>query len=224
MPTDPLPGYAWLSDAQRYRNLTTGRFVARRDITSLLDAQVSSAENRLHELATAYHEGRIAPSVWVEQMRTEVRRLELQQISLAKGGFDQLSQRDYGRAGASLRDQYARIIGTAQDVADGKVTLPQLLNRIDGYVGEGRKLYYQTQRDNAQTGNADGMTTIARRRLDPAAAHCIDCPEYYARGWVLASEVVAPGESCQCDSHCRCTVDYRDVPTSELDSWLGTMR
>jgi len=223
MASDPLPGYTYNPDTQRYRNLNTGRFVARREITNLLDAQVSSAESRLHELATAYHEGRIAPSVWVEQMRTEVRRLEIQQISLAKGGFDQLSQRDFGRAGASLREQYARIIGTAQDVQDGKVTLPQLLNRIDGYVGEGRKLYYQTQRDNAGTGDAD-MTTIARRRLDPAAAHCPQCPEYYDRGWVMAGEVVAPGESCQCGSHCRCSVDYRDVPTSELGDWLGSKR
>lgn len=220
---DVLPGYTYNPDTQRYRNLATGRFVARREITNLLDAQVSSAESRLSELATVYHEGRIAPSVWTEQMRTEVRRLSLQQIALAAGGFDQLTQRDYGRAGYSLREQYARIVGTAQDVQDGRVTLPQLLNRIVDYVGMARTLYHMTQRDNGGT-TAEGMTTIARRRLDPFARHCVDCPEYYQRGWVMLSELVPPGIDCQCAGHCRCTVDYRDVPTSELDQWLGTMR
>lgn len=220
---DVLTGYTWSKSANRYRNQSSGQFVSRRSIVSLLNEQVNGAEKRLEELATALHEKRIAPSVWAEQMRTEMRRLEIQQIALAKGGFSQLNQRDYGRAGASLRQLYAQIVGTAEDVRDEKVTLPQLLNRIGAYVGEGRRLYHVTERENRPPA-AEGNTSIARRLLAPDAAHCADCPTYYDRGYVLASEVVAPGENCQCQSHCRCSVNYRDVPTSELGEWLNTKR
>jgi hypothetical protein len=218
---DVLPGYSWDSQQQRYRNLATGRYVSRKEVIKLLEAQVSDAERRLNELGTAFFEGAIAFAVWVEQMRTEIRRLQIQQVALAKGGFDQLDSPDYGRVDGSLRNQYPKIIGTAQDVKENKITLPQLLVRIAGYVGVGLMLYHQTRRANPPTGNTD-TTTIARRRLDPQAQHCEQCPQYYDLGWVMAGEVVAPGEDCQCGSHCRCSVDYRDVPTSELSQWLGT--
>lgn len=220
---DALPGYSWNKKEKRFYNLSTNRPVSNRELALLLAALVAGAESRLSELTTAYYEGNIAPAVWVEQMRTEQRRLTIQYIALAAGGFAMMTPALYGRAGYSLRQQYPKIIGTAQDVQDGKVTLPQLLNRIVDYVGAARMLYYATQRDNGGT-TAEGMTTIARRRLDPFARHCVDCPEYYQRGWVLLSELIAPGEQCQCGGHCRCSVDYRDVPTAELNQWLGTMR
>jgi len=218
---DVLPGFGF--DNGRYRDAQTGRFVSRSSINNLLRTEVQSAENRYHELATALHEGRISPASWVEQMRTEQRRLTLQQQALAKGGFAQLDNRDFGKAGASLRQQYAKIVGTAQDVAEGKISLPQLLNRVDGYVGESRRLYHDTLRENMPNA-PDGMTTIERRRLDPGAMSCSDCIDYYDRGWQPAGVLPGPGTQCRCGSHCRCDIISQDVPTAELDQWIGTRR
>lgn len=216
---DVLPGYTYNPDTQRYRDASSGKFVSRANINDLLREQVQSAESRLHDIATAYHEGRIAPASFVDIVRTEIKRLEIQQVALAKGGFDRLDYGDFGRVGGSLRGQYAKIIGTAQDVADGKVSLPQLLNRMNGYVGEGRKLYYQTLRDNAPK-PSEGMATIERRILGDAN-HCQDCIDYYNQGYQLAGVLPRPGEDCKCQSHCRCSIVSRDVPSDELDRWIG---
>lgn len=220
MPTDILPGYVYNPDTARYRDSSSGKFVGRSAINDLLRTQVQGAESRLHDLATAYHENRISAASFVDMVRTESRRLELQNVALAKGGFDRLDFSDFGRVGASLRAQYAQIAGTAQDVADGKVSLPQLLNRMNAYAGEGRRLYFQTQRENAPQ-TAEGMTTIERRLLGNAD-HCPDCLDYYSQGWQPVGVLPSPGDSCQCRNNCRCSMTSREVPTSELDNWIGT--
>jgi hypothetical protein len=218
---DVLVGYIWDKALSRYRNADNQRFVSRVDINNLLRTTIQGAESRLADLATAYYEGSISPATFVEQMRTEVRRNELQNIALAIGGIGLLTAALFGVAGNSLRNTYAKIIGTAQDVADGKVSLPQLLNRVDGYVGEGRRLYYQTARENAP-GTPEGMTTIERRILATGSESCQDCIDYYEQGWQIAGMLPTPGNLCQCRDHCRCGIMSRDVPTAELDSWLGT--
>lgn len=217
-----LPGYVWLKDFNRFRDMETGRFVSRQTINDITRSQTSEAEARYHELHTALHEGRISAASFVERMREESRRNMLQNIALAKGGFDRLDFSDFGRAGQALRNQYAQFAGTAQDVADGKVSLPQLLQRANGYAGEARRQYYIADRDQRQPSDADHVI-IGRRTLGDAQ-HCAECLQYYQQGWVLASEVVLPGILCSCDTHCKCDVLYREVPRSELQQWLGTKR
>lgn len=219
---DVLPGYDWSVSAGRYRAQATGRFVARRDILNLLGNQVTRGENHLHNITTAFHEGRMSASVWSEQMRTEIKRMYLQNSAIGAGGFDRLDQRSYGRIGGSLRAEYARIEQFARDMQDGKVTLPQALARVDGYVGGARRQYWHEERKNA--GGEEGMTAIERRLLDPGARHCRDCPGYYQEGWQVAGVLPVPGEACQCNNHCRCSIDRRNVPTSELGEWIGTKR
>lgn len=218
---DVLPGYTFANG--RYRNQDTGKFVSRANINGLLESQIQSAESRLQDLATAFYEGKIAPAVFVEQVCSEERRLALQNSALAKGGFDRLSFSDYGRAGQMLRGEYQRIIGTARDVQAGTVTLPQLLNRMTGYAGDARRLYYQTQR-TLQRPAAEGMTRIERRTLSADAQHCKDCPGYYEQGWQMMGVLPSPGEQCQCAGHCRCSLIEREVPTVDLAEWLGTRR
>lgn len=217
-----LPGYVWLKDFNRFRDMETGRFVSRQTINDILQTQTSEAETRYREIATALHEGRITSASFVERMREESRRNMLQNIALAKGGFDRLDFSDYGRAGQALRNQYAQFAGTAQDVADGKVSLPQLLQRANGYAGEARRQYYIADRDQRQPSNSDHVV-IGRRTLGDAQ-HCEDCLKYYGQGWQMASEVITPGILCSCQTHCRCSVIYREVPRGELQQWSGTKR
>src|SRR5215204_4005195 len=105
----PLPGYTWAGDVGRYRSNDTGRFVSRKDILGLLDSTTAAAEKQIASLTNAVMEGRISASVWQEQMRTEVKQQVLSQTALGSGGFDRISQQSYGRAGADLRQLYAKI-------------------------------------------------------------------------------------------------------------------
>lgn len=222
---DTLPGYEFARSAGRYRSLSTGRFVARNRIVLLLEAQVTAGERRLKELATAYHEGKLYPAVWAAQTRTEIRRMHIQYCAMGAGGFDRLSQSDYGRIGAMLRTEYGKIAGTAADVQAGTVSLPQLLNRMNGHVGSARSLFYETERDTRRA--KSGYVLIQRRLIDWAADNCPDCLGYYRLGWQIAgrdSPLPLPGRNCVCGNHCRCLIIEREVSISEVELWIGTKR
>lgn len=216
-----LPSYIWDTEISRY--IVNGRLVPREAINDLMRQHGQATEDRLHDIATAFHEKRITPASFTEQVATEQRRSMLQNISLAKGGLDQLTIADYAYIAGLLLSAFGAVVGTAQDVLDGAVTLPQLLNRTDGYYGITLTAYYDTQRKNVKVSDQDKVM-IARRLLDPSAQHCPQCPIHYQAGWVLASNVVPPGSQCQCQSHCRCGVIQREVLRSELSNWLGTKR
>jgi len=221
MPADVLPGYHWSAPSARYRSTATGRFVARRDILGLLDNQVNSASQRLGDLTTALHEGRIAPGPWADQMQGELRRLHSQNRALAAGGWDRMTPRDWGAVGGRLRDDYARVQRLANDIQQGTVTLPQALNRVNGYVGNARVQFWNAERERRQAG--PGQAIVERRRLG-SAEHCQDCVDYYDRGWCNAGELPSPGVDSDCGTHCRCTLEHRQVAVEELGGWLGTKR
>lgn len=218
---DVLPGYTFNASTQRYRANATGRFVARRDVLGLLDSQVNSAGARLGNLTTALHEGRIAPGVWADQMQSELRRLHSQNRALAVGGWDRMTPRDWGAVGGRLRGDYARVQRLAQDIQAGSVTLPQALNRVNGYVGNARVQFWNGEREHRRVGA--GQTVVERRFLG-VAEHCQSCVDYDARGWCAEGELPPPGVDSECTTHCRCTMQHRQVAAQEVGEWLGTRR
>lgn len=222
MPDSPLIGYSFDDRIGRYRSGQTGRFVARDRILDLLDAQTTGAEQRMRALVTSAHGGELSPSVFAEQMRTELRRLHLQQSALGAGGFDRLTQRDYGRVGGILRGEYQHLEQFVRQIQAGEVTLPEALARANRYIGQARRQFYHAEADRRQP--EGGMVLIEKRVLDPGARHCRDCPGYADRGWEIAGSLPVPGEACECGGHCRCRRVSREVPAGEVGEWIGTYR
>lgn len=207
MPQEILPSYTWSVDVARYRSTETGRFVARRDIMNLLETQTNSAERRLGELTTAYHEGRMSASTWQVTMRDELRRLHSQNMALGVGGWDRATPQSWGRVGGYLQADYTRMAQLAQDIADGKATLPQALQRVNGYVVSARRNFFEADRDAM---HRSGRMFEERRRLH-AQESCPECIDYAGRGWVPAFTLPIPGDASRCGSYCRCTMERREV-------------
>jgi hypothetical protein len=123
--------------------------------------------------------------------------------------------------GRRLRDDYQRIVQLTQDIANGDATLPQALNRVNGYAGSARIEYFEAARQRAQASNAE-MALIERRVLG-ASEHCDGCLELYGRGWQPSGILPLPGDgSTECGTHDRCDLIEREVPVGELDNWVGT--
>lgn len=208
MPQSILPGYTWSREAARYRSSDSGRFVARRDIIGLLESQTNSAEARLGELVTALHEGRVSASSWQSVMRDELRRLHSANAALGVGGWDRLDYRAWGRVGGYLQADYARMERLAQDIADGKATLPQALQRVNGYVVSARRNFFEGERQAMQR---SGRQWEERRRLG-AAEHCGGCVEYAGMSWQPLGVLPIPADgSTECGSYCKCTMERREV-------------
>lgn len=210
MPSNVLPNYTWDRSVARYRNTTRGFFVSRKDILGLMERQISGSENRLTDLTTAFHEGRISPAIWQEQMRTELRRLHTTNAALGIGGFDRMGFREWGRTGRLLRYDYPRLTNLANDILTGKATLPQALNRVNGYVGNARVNFFEAERDALR---ATGKQHEERRRLG-ASEHCPSCVDYAGRSWQPLGTLPVPGTQSECGTHCRCNMERREAETA----------
>jgi hypothetical protein len=217
----PLPGYTFSSG--RYRSNVTGRYVARAAILGLLDAQIYGSEARMTDLTTSVMEGLITVSVWQEQVRTEVKRQILQQTALGSGGWDQVSQAGYGRAGADLRQLYAQISGTARDIADGKITMAQAQARANEYTGHGRSHFYVAERETVKP-SASNMMLIERRMLGAGGKTCKDCVSFYGQGWQPLGVLPPPGVDSVCRGHCKCRLIRQEIDAGTVGEWIGTKK
>lgn len=202
-----LPGYSFDRSAAQFRSSATGQFVSRERITGLLDTQIRGAEDRLGGIISAVHEGAMSPGYGQVVIRDELRRLHLQNAALGAGGFDRLTFREYGRAGRLLREDYARMTRLINEVKAGKVTLPQALQRVHGYVGSARVNFLEAERDAARN---SGRPFEERRRLN-ANESCADCVRYAGMGWQPIGVLPIPGNASRCKSNCRCALERREV-------------
>jgi len=217
-----LPGYTWSATVQRYRSLKTGRFVPRAQILGLLDSHVTARQEYLATLTRQVLENKLPASTWLAEMRVELKRLHICNAALGAGGFDRLTPRDYGRIGGHLNFEYRRLASFADDIANGKVSLAQALNRLNMYMGGARREFFEAEKDRRLAQVRLGVVEIGRRLLG-AAEHCDDCVRYYEQGWQYAIDIPVIGDS-QCDGNCRCSVEWQTVPADEVGAWLRTKR
>lgn len=212
MPRPILPGFTYSRTVARYRDTSTGRFVAKSRITDLLEQNVAGSEQRLGDIVQGVFAKEIAPGAAQELMRGEMRRLTLQNAALGKGGIDQLDFRDYGRAGRQLRDTYSRMSNLVNGIERGDVSMAQALNRIHGYTSEARAQFFAAQRDAQR---ATGRMFEERRTLH-ASESCGDCVTLAAMSWQPAGTLPLPCDgSTECKFYCRCTMETREVTVEQ---------
>lgn len=187
-----------------------------------MESHVNGASARYTELTTAFYEGNMSAAAWIEQMRTEQRRLTLQNSAIGGGGWDRLTSKQFGRAGGDLRGQYAKIAGTAQDITEGKITLAQALARANEYAGAARSHFWQAERETVV--RSDSSMVIVERRVLGSSEHCPDCIELYNKGFQLIGSLPPPGTDTRCRGNCHCRFVRKEVPASQVGEWLGTKR
>ena len=71
---------------------------------------------------------------WVTEMRGLIKNTYRAMYELAIGGRENMTQADYGRLGGMLQEQYRYLDRFAAELAEGKLTLPQALNRARMYI------------------------------------------------------------------------------------------
>lgn len=216
------PGFLYDPVTGDYYYKSNGKPVADRRIKELLAALILAGSVRLGELTTAFVEGRLAPSVWVEQTNTDLLRQHLILAALGAGGWAQLTEDDYARVQSRMDEDRKKVAGTASDVLLGTATLAVALARINTYIGDARTQFYDAQRRRIQR-SASNMVLLERRILGNAQ-HCHDCIIYYNMGWQHVGTLPIPGMDSICGGNCRCDLIYIEVPAVEVGDWIGTMR
>ena len=216
----PLPGYAYDPKSARYRNLETGRYVARREVLNLLAASTRAYERELRAGVAAFHRGQIDQSTFLARSMDLLKRQYVQNAALGAGGWDRLGAAEYGRLGGRLRSEYGYLRNFAQEIANGEVTLEQAINRINLYIGHARAEFFVQERDKLP--DAEAGAVWVERRILADVKHCEQCVEYANRGWQYEGVLPLPTEDCDCDGNCRCELERKQVPEAEAAELVGS--
>ena len=139
-------------------------------------------------------------------MMQEMKIINTQSAALAKGGWGNMTQADWGAVGRISREQYEALNVYAKGVADGKIKLRRLDGEINGqflrtsdqFMQGSVETFNEMQRREAATrGHTHEM-----RVLDSAAQHC-DCCIGEAGHAETIGTLKRIG-NCDCSNNCRC--------------------
>lgn len=186
------------------RYTLNGRFVSQSAVNDALNTAVKAAALDMNRLTQQLREGTLAIGDWQAAMMQAVKDSQLASAALAKGGFQQMTQADYGRVGQSVREQYGHLQAFAQQLADGAIPLDgRVPRRAELYVEAARGMYdKQTRADMRRRGMTEERNTLN------ATESCDGCIEASDMGWVPIG-TLPPVGTRTCLSRCQCSVEYR---------------
>lgn len=178
-------------------------------VRSTLDRVITVQTQQMRDLGQAMMEGRLSLADWQFQSMQAIKSGHLISLALAKGGWNNLDQSDYGWVGQRIRGQYAYLRDFAGQIASGRQPLtPMVLARSELYAEAARQTHRAAQRRAAQQRGLE-----QEKNQLGAADHCPGCLGETSRGWVPIGTLVPCG-SRSCLARCHCSLTYRTKPAA----------
>lgn len=210
-----MPEYRWepgVGGVGRYRDVATGRFLSPRVVRDELDRYLLNSRDPVNDLAQRLRDGVINLEDWHTAMRREIKNAHLNAMAEAVGGYNNMTQADYGRAGQIIRQEYSYLRKFADDIASGKQRLDGTLTRRSKmYIGAARKTYYK----GIEVAVNNARFTHIRSKLNPAD-HCQECVSLDGRWYVIADGNYTPPGFRECGSNCKCSEEYGVLIDGEI--------
>lgn len=210
LPTAVGP-FGFDSALHRYTD-RTGRVIPWTGVRSVYDRVIDVASDRIRSHVAALRSGTGDLDTFRAQMAREIKTLHVQAVALARGGWAEMRQSDFGRAGRAIRDEYAYLDRFVADIASGR-------QRLDGTLAVRATMYADAARGSFHRALLAAMQTrgaTEERNVLGRADHCAGCVAETKRQWVPIGTLVPIGRRT-CLSRCRCHVQYRDADGNVLD-------
>lgn len=207
--------YRWNGRAGRYIDPETGRFVPKQAEVRALDERITTGIDQIRAVTAGVLSGAVTVAEWQTAIAVELRRMHTQAAALGRGGWQQMTPRDWGRVGRKLRDEYAYLGNFATTLAGGNLSEAQVNARLTLYVNGIWSSYWKGAR-----GAMEGAGMTEERRVLTPAEHCRDCEGYAAEGWQPLGSLPEPGEGSACGHNCRCIKVYRALDGRMVDEWM----
>jgi hypothetical protein len=196
----------------RYRDTTTGRFVAGRTVRRELDAYLDNSESVTKALATALRNREISLADWELQMRRHIKNIHINAIVAERGGYANMRPSDWGRAGQIIREQYGYLKRFSGQIAEGKQRLDGTLDRrAELYTRAGRESFYRSKHANLKPG-IDMVRSIRHAR--DSCAECVSLDRKWFRVGDPAYKL--PGQRL-CTKNCRCSEELGRAVGGEVE-------
>jgi len=136
-----MPNWSYNPEKKQYRNLDTGHYVSHVQITKWAYAYADASGDGVASLASLVANGGMGVGQWQAAMRQTVKTQYINQYIAGRGGYAQMTQRDWGALGQMLRDQYGYLDGFAADVASGRLSEGQIQSRAKMYVNAAHEAF-----------------------------------------------------------------------------------
>lgn len=201
----------WDEDSWRFAD-KGGNFLTRAQLADYLERSIAESANVLHGLASRYLGGALTRDEFIGLVRAELKGEYIRQYLLGIGGRNQMTFSDWGRIGASLKEQYKYLNEFAKTLVDKGFSEAQLRNYLGMYVNSSREAFEKAFGKNASRWGADEELWI----LSGVTVSCDDCIDFSEQGWQEIGYFPEPGAGrTSCKTNCHCSKSYRNSVTQE---------
>jgi len=199
-PTPDISQFRYNNNAQRWTNVSTGRFVPEQSVISEMRRHQTATYSTLNGLTRDLYAGRINLAQWEIAVASQLKDAHLAQAIFAVGGRANMGAAEFGRVGGTLRDEYRYLSRFANQIASGQISEKQALARIQQYGNATQQSYW---REYALA--SDGLVNWVLR----PGESCGDCIGLASASPYKASELPTfPGAGAtECRGNCNCVLD-----------------
>lgn len=183
-----------------------GRMVSERVVTGQMERVIAGVKGEMIGISKQLQVGDIGLQEWYNGMRSNMKIIHTLDAAIAKGGWAQMTQSDWGAVGAITKRQYKFLNNFAAEIKSGKQPLDgRFLVRTGMYADAARGTGEDMKRREA---NRNGLNEEAR--ILGVADHCPDClaAAIDSAGWKPLGELPRIGDSV-CRTNCRCYFIFR---------------
>ncbi len=186
--------------ARRFRDEKTGRFVTRDSVRETINRTTDGFRQKASKLADKLNNGKISKVKWEREMRALVKENIIGTASIGKGGRNQMTPADWGRAGSAIKREYRYLANFAKQTS--RLSPAQIHARSRQYANAGHVAFSQTLMKSQSE-----IFTEAKRSLH-AKETCEGCRPLAGR-WMPIAEMAPIGSVSPCLVRCKCSIEYR---------------
>ena len=117
-----MADWIWTPQLQRYRDLQTGRFLARSRVLDFVSDSIRASDSSVSGLARMLASDQLDLGGWQTLMRQEIKDEYVRQYVLGRGGLSQMTQADWGSIGGQLKEQFSYLDKFAQEISAGNLS------------------------------------------------------------------------------------------------------
>jgi hypothetical protein len=200
--------FTWDSPSLRFRESSTGRFVAHRKVFQEMQKVVQVSQQRMLKTTERFSRGEITLPDFKLLMMQEVKSLNIAAAISANGGLAQMDAKRWGETGARLRREYGYLNELGTKIANGHINAQsgRLRTSARAYAASSQTLFWElTNRRMKETGNF----VLARRVMGAVGTeHCSGCSMEASKDFMPLVDIAAIG-SKECKWFCHCSIEYR---------------
>ena len=200
----------WDADAYRYVDSTGALFPAK-SMQTMVNSSLEMSSNYTSDITQRLASGDLTRSQFTELLRAELKGEYIRQYMLGRGGYEQMTFKDWGSIGGSLAEQYRYIDGFIDTILEGKLSEKQLSARAKMYANSAREANARARNVTMKDWGVDEEFWYTT-----SGNSCVDCLDYEAMGYQELGYFPFPCDGTTvCLTNCKCGKTGRNSKTGE---------